>query len=144
MRENAAVSGPGRTEIRTTDQARWQGVSPGLRQRGWAGTQLSRDAPPIWPLEGAHWAAVRLVLELGSVCGCRSEQCRSEKIVRAEERYIIEVSGKGAGILVGAHGAYVFHAALPEARSLDQRVFRSLEQAEKNISQELTRKRKPA
>ncbi len=38
--------------------------------------------------------------------------------MKAEERYIIEVSGKGAGILVGAHGAYVFHAALPEARSL--------------------------
>ncbi len=51
--------------------------------------------------------------------------------MKAEERYIIEVSGKGAGVLVGAHGAYVFHAALPEARSLDQRIFRSLEQAEK-------------
>jgi len=62
--------------------------------------------------------------------------------VRTEERYIIEVSGKGAGILVGAHGAYVFHSALPEARSLDQRNFRSLEQAEKNISQELARKGK--
>ena len=63
--------------------------------------------------------------------------------MRAEERYIIEVSGKGAGILVGAHGAYVFHAALPEARSLDQRIFRSLEQAEKSISQRLARKSKP-
>ncbi len=63
--------------------------------------------------------------------------------MKAEERYIIEVSGKGAGILVGAHGAYVFHAALPDARSLDQRIFRSLEQAEKSISQQLTRKRKP-
>ncbi len=62
--------------------------------------------------------------------------------MKAEERYIIEVSGKGAGVLVGAHGAYVFHAALPEARSLDQHIFRSLEQAEKNIFQELTRKRK--
>ncbi len=62
--------------------------------------------------------------------------------MRAEERYIIEVSGKGAGILVGAHGEYVFHAALPEARSLDQHVFRSLEQAEKSISQEFTRKSK--
>ena len=40
-------------------------------------------------------------------------------------------------------GGYVFHAALPEARSLDQRVFRSLEQAEKIISQQLARKRKP-
>ncbi len=63
--------------------------------------------------------------------------------MRTEERYIIEVSGKGAGILVGAHGAYVFYAALPEARSLDQRIYRSLEQAEKNISQELARKGKP-
>jgi hypothetical protein len=62
--------------------------------------------------------------------------------VRAEERYIIEVSGKEAGVLVGAHGAYVFHAALPEARSLDQRIFRSLEQAEKSISQRLARKGK--
>ncbi len=62
--------------------------------------------------------------------------------MKAEERYIIEVSGKGAGVLVGAQGAYVFHAALPEARSLDQRIFRSLEQAEKNISQQLARKRK--
>ena len=61
----------------------------------------------------------------------------------AEERYVIEVSGKGTGVLVGAHGGYVFHAALPEARSLDKRVFRSLEQAEKNISQELARKGKP-
>ncbi len=59
MRENAAVSGPGRTEIRTTDQARWQGVSLGLRQRGWAGTQLSRGAPPIWLLEGAHYPGRR-------------------------------------------------------------------------------------
>jgi hypothetical protein len=63
--------------------------------------------------------------------------------MKAEERYIIEISGKGAGVLVGAYGAYVFHAALPEARSLDQRIFRSLEQAEKNISQQLARKRKP-
>ncbi len=63
--------------------------------------------------------------------------------MRAEKRYFIEVSGKGAGVLVGAHGAYVFHAALPEARSLDQRVFRSLDQAEKLISQQLARKRKP-
>ena len=63
--------------------------------------------------------------------------------MKAEKRYIIEVSGKGAGVLVGADGAYVFHAALPEARSLDQRVFRSLEQAEKIISQQLARKRKP-
>ncbi len=62
--------------------------------------------------------------------------------MRAEERYIIEVSGKEAGVLVGAHGAYVFHAALPEARSLDQRIFRSLEQAEKSISQRLARKGK--
>ncbi len=59
--------------------------------------------------------------------------------MRTEERYIIEVSGKGAGVLVGTHGGYVFHAALPEARSLDQRIFRSLEQAEKNISQQLTK-----
>jgi len=63
--------------------------------------------------------------------------------MKAEERYIIEVSGKGAGVLVRAHGAYVFHAALPEARSLDQRIFRSLEQAEKIISQRLARKGKP-
>ncbi len=63
--------------------------------------------------------------------------------MRAEKRYIIEVSGKGVGVLVGADGAYVFHAALPEARSLDQRIFRSLEQAEKHISQQLARKRKP-
>ncbi len=63
--------------------------------------------------------------------------------MKAEERYIIEVSGKGAGVLVGADGGYVFHAALPEARSLDQRVFRSVEQAEKSISQALVRKRKP-
>ncbi len=63
--------------------------------------------------------------------------------MRAEERYIIEVSGKEAGVLVGAHGAYVFHAALPEARSLDQRIFRCLEQAEKSISQQLARKGKP-
>jgi hypothetical protein len=63
--------------------------------------------------------------------------------VRTEERYIIEVSGRGAGILVGAHGAYVFHAALPEARFLDRRIFRSLEQAEKSISQQLARKGKP-
>ncbi len=63
--------------------------------------------------------------------------------MRTEERYIIEVSGKGAGILVGAHGAYVFYATLPEARSLDQRIYRSLEQAEKNISQQLARKGKP-
>ncbi len=63
--------------------------------------------------------------------------------MRAEKRYIIEVSGKGAGVLVAADGAYVFHAALPEARSLDQRIFRSLEQAEKSISQQLARKRKP-
>ncbi len=74
---------------------------------------------------------------------CRSEQGRSEKIVRAEKRYIIEVSGKGAGVLVAADGGYVFHAALPEARSLDQHVFRSLEQAEKIISQQFARKRKP-
>ncbi len=63
--------------------------------------------------------------------------------MKAEERYIIEVPGKGAGVLVGADGAYVFHAALPEARSLDQRIFRSLKQAQKSISQQLTRKRKP-
>ncbi len=63
--------------------------------------------------------------------------------MRTEERYIIEVSGKGVGILVAADGAYVFYAALPEARSLDQRVFRSLEQAEKSISQHLARKSKP-
>ncbi len=37
--------------------------------------------------------------------------------MKAEERYIIEVSGKGAGVLVAAAGAYVFYAALPEARS---------------------------
>ena len=68
MRENAAVSGPGRTEIRTTDQARWQGVSPGLRQRGWAGTQLSRGAPQYGLLkELIIRAAVRLVLELCAV-----------------------------------------------------------------------------
>ncbi len=73
----------------------------------------------------------------------KSEQGRSEKIVWAEKRYIIEVSGKGTGVLIAADGGYVFYAALPEARSLDQRVFRSLEQAQKNISQELTRKRKP-
>ncbi len=63
--------------------------------------------------------------------------------MRAEKRYIIEVSGKGAVVLVAAAGAYVFYAALPEARSLDQRVFRSLEQAEKIISQQLARKSKP-
>jgi len=63
--------------------------------------------------------------------------------VRAEERYVIEVSGKETGVLIAADGGYVFHAALPEARSLDRRIFRSLEQAEKIISQELTRKRKP-
>ncbi len=62
--------------------------------------------------------------------------------MRAEERYVIEVSGKGTGVLIAADGGYVFHAALPEARSLDQHVFRSLEQAEKSISQEFTRKRK--
>ena len=115
MRENAAVSGSGRTEIRTADQARWQGI-------------MRAAVRPV--LARAPW-------------GCTGEQGRSEKIVRAEKRYIIEVSGKGAGILVAADGAYVFHAALPEARSLDQRVFRSLEQAEKSISQQLTRKRKP-
>jgi len=65
------------------------------------------------------------------------------KTGRAEKRYIMEVFGKGAGVLIAADGAYVFHAALPEARSLDQRVFRSLEQAEKIISQQLARKRKP-
>ncbi len=63
--------------------------------------------------------------------------------MRAEKRYFVEVSGKGAGILVGTHGGYVFHAALPEARSLNQRIFRSLEQAEKIISQRLARKSKP-
>ncbi len=63
--------------------------------------------------------------------------------MRAEKRYIIEVSGKGVGVLVAADRAYVFHAALPEVRSLDQRVFRSLEQAEIIISQQFARKRKP-
>ncbi len=87
------------------------------------------------PLSGRFWS--------WAPWGCTGEQGRSEKGMKAEERYIIEVSGKGAGVLVAANGAYVFHAALPEARSLDQRVFRSLEQAEKSISQQLTRKRKP-
>ena len=63
--------------------------------------------------------------------------------MKAEERYIIEVSGKGTGVLIATDGGYVFYAALPEARSLDQRVFRSLEQAEKIISQQLARKRRP-
>jgi hypothetical protein len=63
--------------------------------------------------------------------------------VRADKRYIIEVSGKGVVVLVAADRAYVFYAALSEARSLDQRVFRSLEQAEKIISQQFARKRKP-
>ncbi len=41
--------------------------------------------------------------------------------MKAEGRYIIEVSGKGARVLVGVDGAYVFHAAPPEARSLEER-----------------------
>ncbi len=53
--------------------------------------------------------------------------------MKAEERYIIEVSGKGAGVLVGADGAYVFHAALPEARSLALRLLFSRKSARRAV-----------
>ena len=58
MRENAAVSGPGRTEIRTADQARWQGVS-WLAPEGLGEHPALSGRPPIWPLEGAHYSGRR-------------------------------------------------------------------------------------
>ncbi len=59
------------------------------------------------------------------------------------ERYIIEVSGKGVGVLVEERGRYVFHAAMAEVQSLNRHVFPSFQQAERTVAKVFQVKQKP-
>ena len=59
------------------------------------------------------------------------------------ERYIIEVSGKGVGVVIEERGRYVFHAAMAEVQSLNQHVFPSFRQAERTVAKVFQAKQKP-
>ncbi len=59
------------------------------------------------------------------------------------KRYIIEVFGKDVGVLIEENGHYIFHAAMPEVRSLNRHVFRNLQQAEQTVAEVFQLKQKP-